>query len=287
MTTVTGPTLTHADAAVRSGERILHHAITETTNDIDAVMATVTPWETLSWTGGWAWSAPAVKPDGSVKVAINTEREGIKNFYLENRARYQVTDIGRPYVRICSDWYAVIETHARFESVPDKVPYNQRWILFAPLDGSEGITGEIAWGRFPQLEPPESVTEEDRAKLYYDYVEALRAQDIDALLSAMSPGVQGAVRDYSGDETFVYIDGSDQMRRYYERLFATVRVRAVDPVQYVDRVWYLFGEFRWQVEFIAGPHSGQEGTLLIAENLPLGSDGRIYGRMGYGTALLA
>jgi hypothetical protein len=40
------------------------------------------------------------------------------------------------------------------------------------------------------------------------------------------------------------------------------------------------------VEFIAGPRAGERGSLLLAEALPTDRDGRIYGRMGFGTELL-
>jgi hypothetical protein len=101
-----------------------------------------------------------------------------------------------------------------------------------------------------------------------------------------APGVQAAVRDYSGGDVFPYLDGAAALRAYYERLFATVRVRAVDTVQHLDRGWYLFTELRWQVEYISGPNIGQSGTLLTAEIIPLDNTGRIYAHMGFGTQLL-
>ena len=286
MTTVIGPSIAHADAAVRSGERIMTHADAEATNDIDIVMGTVTPAETLSWAQTWSWSAPMLTADGIVKTQVKTTRDGIRDFYLNNRQRYNVTSIGLPYVRHSSDWYAVIESDATFESVPDRNEYEQRWVLLSPMDGDEGITGEIAWGLFPQLLPDESVTEADRTQLYYDYLDGLRKQDVDAIMALQAPGVQAAVRDYSGGEVFAYLDGATPLRAYYERLFSTLQVRSIEPIVITDRKWYLFTELRWQVDVISGPLAGQSGSLLTAEILPLDKDGRMYAHMGFGTGLL-
>jgi hypothetical protein len=281
-----GPSIAHADAAVRSGERIMTHADAEATNDIDIVMGTVTPGETLSWAQTWAWSAPTLTESGVVKTLVKTSRDSIRDFYLTNRTRYNVTSIGLPYVRHSSDWYALIESLATFESVPDRDKYEQRWVLLSPMDGDEGITGEIAWGLFPQLMPGPSVTEDDRRAVYYGYLDGLRAQDVEAIMTLQAPGVQGAMRDYSGGEVFRYIDGAAELRAYYERLFRTFRVRSVEPIVITDREWYLFTELRWQVDVLAGPLAGQSGSLLTAEILPLDKGGRIYAHLGFGTGLL-
>lgn len=285
-TATTPPSLAHADAAVSCGERILWHAQVEQSNVIEDVMETVTPAETISWAKSWAWGAPAIQPDGAIKLKISTTRDEIRQFYTENRSRYQVLSVGVPEIRLSSDWYAVTESVADFVTLPDRTPYRQAWALVSPMDGAKGITGEIVWARFPHVEPAETVTGIDRAQLYQAYLSALRAQDIEALLALMDANVQGAVRDYFGNAHFVNLDGPAQMRAYYERMFAGLNVLAVDTVQYVDRGWYLFTEHRWQVEYRDGPQAGQRGSLLIAELLALQREGRIFARLGYGTDLL-
>ena len=208
----TAPSIDAAEKAIVNGERILWHARTEATNDTPSVMATVTPRETLSWATSYAWSAPQVGPDGTVKLTTKTTTDGIVDFYTSNRERYRVVLIDNPQVRISSDWYSFLEAEASFESVTTGARYAQTWLLLAPLDGDQGITGEIAWGRFPQLEPAATFTDVARAQLHEDYVAALRAQDVDAVLALMSPGVQGAVRDVAGAGDFIHLDGGDQMR---------------------------------------------------------------------------
>src|SRR4051812_15057070 len=187
-----GPSLDQAGVAIANGERILLHTRTEASNDTDAIMATVTPSETLSWASSYAWSAPALQPDGTVKLTTQTTTDGITHFYTSNRERYRVVLIDSPQVRVSSDWYSFLEAEASFEAVTNGARYQQTWLLLAPLDGSQGITGEIAWGRFPQLEPAATVTDVDRAALHDAYVAALRAQDADAVVALMSEGVQGA-----------------------------------------------------------------------------------------------
>jgi hypothetical protein len=281
------PSLAHADAAVSCGDRIMWHAQVEVTNVIDDVMGTITPADSLSWARTWAWAAPLAGADGAIKLRTLRTRDEIRAFYVDNRSRYQVTDTGRPQMRVCSDWYAMTESHATFESLPDHTEYRQSWVLVSPMDGTHGITGELVWARFPHLEPGPEISAEDICITYERYLEALRAQDVDGLLALMAPGVQGAVRDYAGDETFVGIDGPEEMRAFYQRMFAAVRVRAVDTVQFVNRGWYMFSEHRWTVDFLAGPRQGSSGALLIAELLPLDREGRIYARLGFGTELLS
>jgi SnoaL-like domain len=281
------PSIAAADRAIANGERILWHARTEATNDTEAIMATVTPRETLSWATSYAWSAPELQPDGTVKLTTKTTTDGIVHFYTSNRQRYRVVLIDSPQVRISSDWYSFLEAEASFEAVGTGVRYAQTWLLLAPLDGKRGITGEIAWGRFPQLEPAATITDVDRAQLHEDYVAALRAADVEALLGLMAPGVQGAVRDVVGAGDFVSIDGAAQMRAHYERLFAAARVRNLGVVQVITKPWYLFSELRWDVEIIAGPGTGQRARFLTAEHLALDPEGRIYARSGYASAVLS
>lgn len=283
---MTNPSLASAQAALSAAGRINWHSDTESTNDIDAIMATITPKDTLTWTPTWAWSAPVVHEDGTIKVAINTAWDGILGFYEMNRKRYQVADSGLEYLRIASDWYSMRESLAHFQSVSDGDMYAQAWTLLGPVDGEHGITGEIAWGEFPQLSPPSTFTYDDRARLHDRYLSALREQDTDAVLDLMPNDAQGAVRDYAGEQAFVQIDGKEQMEDHYRRFFESVRVHSVDPIRLASRDWYIFSELSWQVEFVAGPRKGERGALLTAENLPLCSDGRLFGRMGYGTDLL-
>lgn len=279
------PSLARAEAGVAVLARILHHGTVEQTNVIDDIMATVTPRDSWTWTTGWAWAAPE-KRDGVMKLTVNREHDAIKAFYTSTRERYRVTDTGLPEYSLATEWFGVTESYAKFESLSDGSTYAQSWALISPSDGQHGITGEIVWARFPELDPTEHTTGADRALIFRDYVAALKAADVDSIINLMDAGVQGGVRDYNGPESFAYIDGADAMRDYYRRMFAMFRVIDVVPTMHIDRGWYITCENRWQVEVLQGPDAGTRGTLLVAENLGLRQDGRIYARLGFGTGLL-
>jgi SnoaL-like domain len=271
----------YAREAVARSRRVDLHTASETSLDVADTLATVTPPEEISWAGCYAWAAPAPNADGTIAMQTSTSFEEVRHFYADGKEVFNLKSFGDPMSRLTTPWYGLFEATGHLDVFARGLQLDQDWVLFAPLDGPQGITGEIAWGRFPHREPGADVTDQDRAAVHRRYVEALRAADVDGVLALLSDDVVGAARAYP-DRTPAFRPLADRaaFHQYYEELFDSYEVLAVDPVTVLLRGWYVFSELVWQVR----PRGGDNLlTFVTGELLVLDTDGRIWAKAGYGT----
>jgi hypothetical protein len=116
---------------------------------------------------------------------------------------------------------------------------------------------------------------------YARYLDALRGNDLDAVLAVLHDGVASAVRDYVADTgTLVELTGKDAHRSWYAALLDKFEIRSVEPLYLVTEDWYVFCELRFTVSRRSGG-----GTLAFhtAEYHIPAKDGRFIARVGHGT----
>ena len=264
-------------------ERIDRHALSETIPDVEGVMATLTPPDQLTWSGGYAWSV-VPGPDGRT-IRARTTRKEIREFY-EWRTSLDVTESAVPALTdIRSTWYGFQEP---FPAVMRDVNTGEvSRIIYSvalfTMDGHEGITSEIVWLRIDDV----SLDVGARVTQWQAYLAALRSQDSGKLVDLMTPDVQGAVRDYGGmDPPFVAIHGADEMRGQYDRMFDQYEVRRVDILQSHIAEWFVFHELMLTLKTRDESVAERDFICRIAEYMPFDLTGKFQGRCGYGTELL-
>ena len=231
-------------------------------------------------------------PDGSAQLPILTTREEIAEAYAFIRGLSDLHEVvGLTEVK--GTWY-LFQDSMTVGGPKDTDTRNDRQTLgLFPSGVDHGITGELVWLRVPrtQLGAPddvEVVAEDDLhgRRLVHDrfvqYVDGLRANDLDALLDPIHDGAASAVRDYvGGGGGLVELSGKDEHRAWFGDLLAAYEVQSVQVLHQVIEDWYVFAEMRLTV----APRAGSSSTLAfhVAEYHIPAKDGRFIARIGHGT----
>ncbi len=272
-----------AEKLIDNGARVHRHEVSELSPDVDYVMSTVTKESELTWARNLCWALPWPDAEGRLKIGIRTTSDDIHAFYVRQRQLTQLTVLPFPTTDLRTDWYVFHEsTEAPIDHPATGGHSETDFIALFVLDGSDGISSEIGWGRTAEVALPLKA----KVGLLATYLDALRKQDAGALASMFTEGAQGAVRGYFGyEQPFVRLDGNEAIRGYYDRLFGAVRFLEADVVQSLVRDWFVFYELRLKLELLSGERRGDSVQTRIAEYLAMGADGRFAARCGYGTEL--
>jgi hypothetical protein len=280
--------VTHARRAERAAHRTWAHLAAEYTQDIEKVLGTLATAEPLTWT-----LPQMVSEDGSMTYLAGTDIHEI-------RAQYQAL---RHLVEI-HDWDAVVELRQGWYTMTHGVvtlkilqtgqfTRNQTVTMFPA--GRDGILGEVQVGGVgARLAPPATKPALDsegqplpqrrlEARAFHDrYIDALRREDVAAIVAANRKNGAAAIRSYLTDASSVLTAvGSEHLGAYYTALFEKYAVRDVQLVNRVAESWYVFAELHWTVEERAGARRTLE--FCTAETSPLDTDGRYWVRTGAGT----
>ena len=272
-----------AEKLIDNGARVHRHEVSELSPNVDYVMSTVTRDAELTWARNLCWSLPWPDAEGRLKIGIRTSWDDVRAFYVQQRQLTQLTVLPFPTTDLRTDWYVFHESTEAPVDHPSTGGHSETdFIALFVLDGSDGITSEIGWGRTADV----PLRLKEKVGLLAAYLDAFRQQDAGALAALFTEGAQGAVRGYFGyQQPFVVLDGRDAIRGYYERLFGAARVIAADVVQSLVRDWFVFYELRLQLELLSGERKGETVQTRIAEYLAMAADGRFEARCGYGTEL--
>jgi len=253
----------------------------------EPLLATLTP------EGPYAYTLLGeVRPDGSIRLPILTTREEIAEAYAMIRGRSDLLEV-LGITEIRGAWYTFQDslTRGRLKG-SDEINTNRVLGLF-PSGRGEGITGELVWV-WPRVmlgAPDEpNVAPDDpfmaRAAVFDDftrYLDALRANDADAVVSVLHDGVASALRDYVNDTgTLTQLEGKDAHRDYYEAYFDRYEVRSIQPLYQVTDEWFVFAELRMTVAARSGG-GGDTFAYHTAEYFMPSKDGRFIARIGHGT----
>jgi hypothetical protein len=248
--------------------------------------------DSLAPEGPYAYTImPRVGADGSVVLPILTTRDEIHEAYGFIRGLSDLHEvIGLTDVR--GSWYLFQDAMTVGGPKDSDVRNHRQTLGLFPSGTERGITGELVWLRQPResLGSPddELVTADDELhgrKLVHDrftaYLEGLRGNDLDALLSPIHDLAASAVRDYVGGHGgLVELTGKDAHRAWYGSLLDTFEVRDVQVLHLVTDDWYVFAELRITVVRRDG---GDGATFHVAEFHVPARDGRFIARIGHGT----
>lgn len=254
--------------------------------NLTALMASLAP------AGPYAYTImPRVAPDGSVQLPVLTSREEIHEAYGFIRGLSDLHEVvGLTEVK--GIWYLFQDAMTVGGPKDTDVRNDRQTLGLFPSGAEHGITGELVWLRIPrsQLGGPEDheVVAEDELHArrlvhdrFGDYLAALRANDLEALLEPIHDGAASAVRDYvAGSGGLVELSGKDAHRAWYGALLAALEIESVQVLHLVTDTWYVFAELR-----ITAARRGGEARVAfhVAEFHVPAKDGRFIARIGHGT----
>ena len=280
----------YAEASIHSSVEAWIHMRAEFAGDIDGLMETLTP------EGPYAYTiVPQVLPDGSVSTPLISTFDEIRECYKFVRGRSALLRV-EPLVELNGGWYNFQHniSYGRVHATGVENLDGNNTLGIFPVSTGKGITGELVWVKVPRQklgtgpDPEGPPLEGDKGRrslllLHNDYLDGLRAGDVEAVLATMNDGVQANIRDYVNETgTLVGLTSKDEYRTYLEAFFGKYEVLAVDYLHRAIEDWYLFAETRWAVR----DRDGRELAFNSADFFVPAKDNRVIVQTGHGTDLV-
>ncbi|MDX2937859.1 hypothetical protein [Streptomyces ipomoeae] len=277
--------LSTSDLQIQTAETAWRHVHAEYVDVVDDILATLAP------SGPYAYTVSPSVEDGK---EIPTQR--IVATYDDIAATYRamhrfaaVVAI-RPVTQITSSWYTFISGLGRGRMKETGEESERPVIVLFPTMGSEGITGELFWGRTQRATLPGDPADGALAGrfavagVHETLLEAYRKGDIDTIVGAAHPEIQTGVRDYVAQTgTLVQLHTKEALEEHLRGFYDHYTVRALDVVNRHLDDWFFFHELRWTVEARRGPDAGRVLRHHTAEYAEVSAAGLVVAHIGHGT----
>ncbi|WP_212997981.1 hypothetical protein [Winogradskya consettensis] len=276
-----GELLVTSDLQVSAAETMWRHVNAEYVDDIDEILATLAP------SGPYAYTvSPAVEPGHEIPTQrIVATYDGIAETY-RNMHRFSAVVAIRPMTELHGSWYSFVSGIGRGRAKATGAESQRPVIVLFPTMGSEGITGELFWGRTQSAAMPGDPADGPLAARYAvaalqtRLLDAFRTGDVDTIAAHAHPETQTGTRDYLTDAgTLVELHTRDELRAHLTAFYDHYSVRELALInQHVDD-WFFFHELRWTIE-------SPTGTVLrfhTAEYAEVSPTGLVVARIGHGT----
>lgn len=278
-----------AKAELHASEQAWAHIDSESTGHIPTILKTLTREEPYAWA-----IMTQVQPDGSILLPVHTTLDGIEEMYRMIRGHSDVLS-AEALLDVRGQWYVLLETISRNRVKETGAEGEHEMVLLLPVTQGPGITGELCWVKVdraalgkdgpptPEEKAPLQLRRELRV-LHDQYLDALRAGDVDALLALFGSGAQSAIRDYVDDTgTLTSLDDIEGHRAHYQAFFDLYEVRSAELLQRVVQDWYVFAEARLEVVARAGEEQGNTLAFHTATLFVPGREDRWIVQIGHGT----
>jgi hypothetical protein len=273
----------HAHLAEQSGELMWKHIHAEYTQDVHAIADTLATDAPLAWT-----LAREADELGNFHFLTGTTVDEIRGQYETLRTTIEIHD-WKALTEIRQGWYTVTQGVVTLKMVPGGDWTRGETVTMFP-NGADGILGELQVGTVGRLDDGRAPSDGGRLPeirlralaRHEAYVDALRAEDVAAIVAAHRPRAAIAIRNYLTDEsTLLDVSGASALAAHFTQLFERYRVLEVRLVNRIAETWYVFAELHWIVEERSG--SGRTLAFCTAELSPFDADGRYWVRTGAGT----
>ncbi|MFM9695103.1 hypothetical protein [Streptomyces europaeiscabiei] len=277
--------LVSSDLQVQTSAVAWKHVKAEYVDVVEDILATLAP------SGPYAYTVVPTLQEGK---EIPTQRivdtyEAIESSY-RNMHRFAAVVGIRPVTEINTSWYTFVSGSGRGRDKNTGAESERPIIVLFPTMGSEGITGELFWGR-TQREPlpgdPADGTLASRfavAKVHDALLDAYRKGDVEAIVERAHPEVQTGVRDYAaGVGTLAELHTKDELKLHLQEFYAHYEVREIEVVKQHFDDWFFFHELRWTVEARKGPEAGSVFRHHTAEYAEVSGAGLVVAHIGHGT----
>jgi hypothetical protein len=274
-----------AEAADHAAAQAWIHMEAEYVGDVPKLM------DTLGAQGPYAYTiVPQVLPGGVIKMPVATSREEIEECYKFVRGRSDLL-ASEAMIELRGSWYVFAEAMNRGRTRATGVLGESITYALFPSAAGKGITGELVWAKMPREpvgDPRDPVVDLEgvalrrhMVKAHDRYLQGLRDNDVEGVLSVMNECVYAAVRDYVNDTgALTNLDAKEGHRAYYQALLAKYDVQSVTLMDRVVQDDYVFAELRLTVRNRA---SDETVAFHTAEFFVPGRDARFTVRIGHGT----
>ena len=195
-----------------------------------------------------------------------------------------------------SSWYMLTHGVGSLTEKPLGNVFQIESVTLFPI-GTDGILGEVQIGalanerlnRWPEVpteasKVPLPLKRLQATILHNEFMEAIRAQDVERIIATMRPNVATAIRSYLTDTyEVVNAEGAGELATYYRDLFERFDLKELRLVNRVVESWFVFAELHWIVEHRSGARAGEVFEFCTADIAPIDSEGRFWVRTGAGT----
>ncbi|MDT0321924.1 hypothetical protein [Streptomyces millisiae] len=277
--------LATSDLRVRSAATAWRHVRAEYVDVVDDILDTLAP------SGPYAYTVVPVLEEGREipTQRIVTTYEEIEHSY-RSMHRYAAVVGVRPVTEINGSWYTFVSGLGRGREKETGAEHERPIIVLFPTMGSEGITGELFWGRTQQDTLAGDPADGALAARYAvgavraTLLDAHRDGDVDTIVELAHPEIQAGLRDYvAGTGTLAELHGVEELRAHLSDFHAHYAVRGIEVVASHLDAWFFFHELRWTVEARKGPEAGAVLRYHTAEYAEVSAAGLVVARIGHGT----
>ena len=274
-----------SDLQIQSAATAWRHVHAEYVDVVDDILATLAP------SGPYAYTVVPQLEEGR---EIPTQRivstyEAIEHSY-RSMHRFAAVVAIRPVAEINTSWYTFVSGIGRGREKQSGAESERPVVVLFPTMGSEGITGELFWGRTQRDSMPGDPADGALASrfavagLHGTLLDAYRKGDIDTIVEKSHPEIQTGVRDYVAQTgTLVELHTKDERRAHLQDFYAHYAVRGIEVVTQHFDDWFFFHELRWTVEAKKGPDAGGVFRYHTAEYAEVSATGFVVAHIGHGT----
>ena len=250
------------------------HARSERTNDHDAILATVSTWDS-----NFVVVTPT--PDGDIEFGAWLDIDAVHAFY-ENALLRQDTLEQYSVNELNGTWYQFTEAVGNVGWHSDGEVHQVHVAVLFPV-WADGIIGEICW-KAPEWATNRPFALAERVQLSERlgaFDEAWRSHDVDAMAATVADStspVHSAIRvvEVNGDRRSRAIGHTkDELRAAWSAPEAG-RVLELERVNQLITNWYVFASYRLLLEV-----SGRRIVRETARIFPLDADGKFIGELSY------
>jgi ketosteroid isomerase-like protein len=275
--------VTHARLAERAAELSWKHIWAEYTQDPVQIAATLASDAPIAWT----LARQSAADGGAYRFLTGTTIDEVRGQYETLRQELEIHG-WEPLLEIRSSWYTMWQGASNIRVVATGSKHKGQTVVLFPV-GRDGILGELqiaTVGRMPDGTAP---TDEERVPtrrlaVLHDHeahLDALRAGDVQRIMSAYRDDAAVAIRDYRSDpSSLLNVGGTEAITSYYLELFRRFRVIDIQVINRAIDTWYFFAELHCLVE---ERETGRQREFCTADLTSIDPDRKYWVQTGAGT----
>jgi len=249
---------------------VREHGLSERTNDLDAILPTVSAWDQH-------FALLGSGPDGKPDLRLALDPEAVRDFYVDRVNAWRLkTSYGQS--DLLARWYKLVDTRGEYTSVATgETQINHVAVLFPTW--TDGIIGEIMWTE-PEWAPGHLDQDQyvEIGLRLDDHDAAWRAGDVDARLATVEDRTCSVIRvaEVDGDRRQLTVARSKPELGAAWSSPSAGRVTEFERLNRITTSSYVFASYRLVLEL-----PDRKVEREVAALLPLGPNRKFVGELSY------